>query len=93
MNGSAGESAFDVDKILMRRSVGKGKTKKEQYLVQWRGYKASRATWESPDSIDEGPISAFNALSVADAAAAKTVALEEALEEATRSARKELFAN
>jgi hypothetical protein len=51
---------FEVESILNERISGKGKTVHTQYLVKWKGYKESRATWESKESIlDESLITSL----------------------------------
>ena len=51
---------FEVESILNERISGKGKTAHTQYLVKWKGYKESRATWESEESIlDESLITSL----------------------------------
>ena len=60
---------FDVDSILKERFIGKGKKAATEYLVQWRGYKASRATWETKESIlDESLIAQFKKASITSSA-------------------------
>ena len=51
---------FEVESILNERISGKGKTVHTQYLVKWKGYKESRATWESKECIlDESLITSL----------------------------------
>ena len=37
---------FEVDKVIQHRDVGKGRAKKREYLVLWRGFSDENATWE-----------------------------------------------
>ena len=51
---------FEVESILKERISGKGKKVQSEYLVKWKGYKESRATWESKESIlDESLIASL----------------------------------
>ena len=51
-----------VEAIIDERFRGKGAKKQHEYLIHWRGYKASLSSWEPAESIeDESLISAFHA--------------------------------
>ena len=43
-----GQLEFEVEQILAQR----GKTKKRQYLVKWKGYPLWEATWEKEDNLE-----------------------------------------
>ena len=45
------EKEYKVKKILESRIAGKGKTKRRQYLVKWKGYPSSNNTWEDMENI------------------------------------------
>lgn len=48
-----GEDAYEVESIIGKRTFGR--LKHVQYLVKWKGYSASEATWEfAKDLIDDG---------------------------------------
>ena len=43
-----GEEAYEVEKIIGKRLVKKGREKypKPEYLVKWKGYSTHEATWK-----------------------------------------------
>jgi hypothetical protein len=45
--GAFGDELFEVEKILAKRTriVGRNRTKRDEYLVQWRGYPMEEADW------------------------------------------------
>ena len=47
------EVPFTVEAIVGDRTSGKGKKRMHEYLLRWRGYKASRQTWESVEAIED----------------------------------------
>lgn len=47
------EPHYVVEKILGKRVVGKGKKKRNQYLVLWQGYPRAEASWEDEHRVKE----------------------------------------
>jgi Chromo (CHRromatin Organisation MOdifier) domain len=41
-----GAPAWEVDRLLDHRKVRRGARQVDQYLVEWKGYPVSEATWE-----------------------------------------------
>ena len=57
--GLGKELDFEVDKIIAERCVGKGKYRTIEYLVVWKGYKQSRASWLSCDAVGDDVIAEY----------------------------------
>ena len=45
-------SAYEVERVLAQRGVGRN----AKYLVLWKGYPYSEATWELASSLDKAPL-------------------------------------
>lgn len=49
--GESGDVEFEVDRVIRhRRKRGRGRGL--QYLVLWKGYDLSEATWEAEDAME-----------------------------------------
>jgi len=46
-----GAPAWDVDRLLDHRKVRRGTRQIDQYLVEWKGYPISEATWEPIENL------------------------------------------
>ena len=44
-------AAWDVDRLLDHRKVRRGGRQIDQYLVEWKGYPISEATWEPIENL------------------------------------------
>ena len=50
----AGDAHFEVERILARRRVGRGRGQM-QYLVKWKGWPNENCSWEPADGLDGCP--------------------------------------
>ena len=48
----SGSPAWEVERILDHRHIGRTGKKRLQYLVEWKGYPISEATWEPIEGLD-----------------------------------------
>jgi hypothetical protein len=45
------EDEFEIEKIMQKRVVRRGRGQQKQYLVKWRGY--ARLTWEPATALED----------------------------------------
>ena len=45
------DEEFEVEQIIQHRDVGKGRAKKRDYLVLWKGFSKEDATWEPQGNL------------------------------------------
>ena len=50
-----GELEWEVEEILLHREVKKGKTKRNEYYVNWAGYGPEHSTWEPERNVQNSP--------------------------------------
>ncbi len=51
--GDAGE--FEVDRIVRHRERGRGRGRVSEFLVLWKGFDLSSATWEPEGNLTNAP--------------------------------------
>lgn len=52
---------YEVEKLIDRKTTGKGEAKVTKYLVKWKGFSSEESTWEGAEDLPKEQIKKFEA--------------------------------